>query len=70
MPAANRDMAEVAYTLKDALNFQATRSAFIARYRGTPSGQRLRCGLARLLGDDPDNLMTFFDGLLSSGDGK
>jgi len=67
--ARARDMAEVAYALKDALTAKAMRAAFVTTYRGTVSGQRLRRGLARLLADDPETL-ALFDGLISSGDGK
>jgi hypothetical protein len=67
--ARARDMAEVAYALKDALAAKGTQKAFITAYRGTPSGVRLRRGLARLLVDDPET-MAFFDSLISSGDGK
>ena len=68
--ARQRDMAEVAFALKTALARSETeRVAFIETYRGAVSGQRLRRGLARILAaDDPDNLMAFFDGLISSGD--
>ena len=62
-------MAEVAYALKDAPAAKGTQKAFIAAYRGTTSGDRLRRGLARLLADDPEAL-AFFDALISSDDGK
>jgi hypothetical protein len=59
-----RDMAEVAYALKDVLlRSQANQRAFTAIYRGTTSGDRLRRGLARLLADDPE-AMAFFDDLI------
>ena len=65
-----RDMAEVAYALKDALaRTKANQKAFTDSYRGTTSGERLWRGLVRLLADDPDTL-AFFDGLILSGDGK
>jgi hypothetical protein len=65
-----RDMAEAAYSLKAAvLECDQARAAFVTANRGTMSGQRLRRGLARLLTDDPDT-MAFFDGLISSDDGK
>jgi hypothetical protein len=68
--ARQRDMAEVAFALKTALARSRTeRKAFVETYRGTPSGERLRRGLARLLADDPETL-AFFDGLISSGDRK
>jgi hypothetical protein len=61
-----RDMAEVAYALKDVLlRTKANQKAFSDIYRGTTSGNRLRRGLARLLADDPDAL-AFFDDLISS----
>jgi hypothetical protein len=41
------------------------RTAFVAAYRGTILGDRLRRGLARLLADDPEAL-AFFDDLISS----
>ncbi len=66
--ARQRDMAEVAYALKAALRSGAERAAFIEVYRGSVSGQRLRRGLARLLADDPDALLAFFDGLILSDD--
>jgi hypothetical protein len=69
LKARQRDMGEVAYALKDALAAKGTRTAFVAAYRGTPSGPRLRRGLARLLADDPKT-MAFFDDLISSDDGK
>jgi hypothetical protein len=66
--ARQRDMAEVAYALKDVLaRTKANQKAFADIYRGTPSGARLRRGLARLLAGDPDT-MAFFDDLISSGD--
>jgi hypothetical protein len=65
-----RDMAEVAYALKDVLaRSKANQKAFSDSYQGTTSGDRLRRGLARLLADDPE-AMAFFDGLISSDDGK
>ena len=64
--ARQRDMAEVAYALKDALRTKADRKAFDI-YRGSISGQRLRRGLARLLSDDPITL-AFFDSLILSYD--
>jgi hypothetical protein len=39
------------------------------KYLGLPSGERLRRGLARLLADDLETL-AFFEGLVSSDDGK
>jgi hypothetical protein len=61
-------MAEVAFALKTALaRSKAERKAFIEVYRGTPSGERLRSGLGRMLADEPDTL-AFFDGLISSDD--
>jgi ATPase subunit of ABC transporter with duplicated ATPase domains len=57
-----RDMAEVAHALKDALAAKGTQKAFTAAYRGTTSGQRLRRGLARLLVDDPEALVSSVDG--------
>src|SRR5947209_7014954 len=65
--ARQRDMAEVAYALKDALRTKADRKAFADIYRGSISGQRLRRGLARLLSDDPVAL-AFFDSLILSDD--
>ena len=68
--ARQRDMGEVAFALKTALARSRTeRKAFVETYRGTPSGERLRRGLARLLADDPET-MAFFDGLIPSDDGK
>jgi len=68
--ARQRDMAEVAYALKDALaRTKANQKAFSDIYQGTTSGDRLRRGLARLLADDPEAL-AFFDDLISSDDGK
>jgi hypothetical protein len=68
--AQQRDMAEVAYALKDVLTrTKANQKAFCEIYRGTTSGDRLRRGLARLLADDPE-AMAFFDVLISSDDGK
>jgi|SRR3954447_8197531 hypothetical protein len=65
-----RDMAEVAYALKDILQrTKANQKAFSDIYRGTTSGQRLRRGLARLLANDPE-VLAFFGGLISSDDGK
>jgi hypothetical protein len=65
-----RDMAEVAYALKDLLlRTKANQKAFTDSYRGTMSGDRLRRGLARLLADDPEAL-AFFEGLISSDDRK
>lgn len=65
--ARQRGMGEVAYALKTALRSEVERAAFIDIYRGSPSGQRLRRGLAWMLADDPDTL-AFFDGLILSGD--
>lgn len=68
--ARTRDMGEVAFALRTALARSRTeRKAFIETYDGTPSGERLRRGLARMLADDPET-MAFFDGLLSSPDKK
>jgi hypothetical protein len=68
--ARSRDMAEVAYALKDALTrTKANQKAFTDIYQGTTSGDRLRRDLARLLADDPE-AMAFFDGLISSYDGN
>ena len=65
-----RDMALVAFALRQALEGSKTQSkAFVTEYCGTPSGQRLRRGLARLLADDPET-MAFFDSLIPSGDEK
>jgi hypothetical protein len=58
------NMAEAAYVLRDALAVEAIRTAFVAAYRGTAAGQRLRRGLARLLANDPAT-MAFFDNLIS-----
>ena len=66
--ARARDMGEVAYALKDALAVKEAREAFVLAYGGRSA--RLRRGLVRLLADDPDNLMAFFYGLISSDDGK
>ena len=64
-----RDMAEVAYALKDVLaRTKANQKAFSDSYQGTQSGARLRWGLARLLADDPDAL-AFFDDLIGRGYG-
>ena len=50
--ARQRDMAKVAYALKDALaRTKANQKAFTNSYCGTTSGLRLRQGLARLLND-------------------
>jgi hypothetical protein len=69
-PPKHGDMAEVAYVLKDLLGrTKANQKAFSDIYQGTTSGKRLRRGLARLLADDPEAL-AFFDGLISSDDGK
>jgi hypothetical protein len=65
--ARQRDMAEVAYALQQALRHKAAREEFIASYRD--SGQRLRRGLARLLPDDAATL-AFFDSLILSDDEK
>jgi hypothetical protein len=65
--ARQRDMAEVAYALQQALRHTAAREEFIASYRD--SGQRLRRGLARLLPDDAATL-AFFDSLILSDDEK
>jgi len=68
--ARARDMAEVAFALQQALKGSKTQTkAFITEYRGTPSGQRLRRGLARLLVDEPE-MLAFFDSLIPSGDDK
>jgi hypothetical protein len=68
--ARGRDMAEVAYALKDVLaRTKANQKAFSDSYRGTPSGERIRRGLARLLADDPEAL-AFFPGLIASDDDK
>jgi hypothetical protein len=67
--ARGRDMAEVAYALKERLDSKAARTAFANLYRGTLSGQRLRRGLTRLLNDDPAAL-AFFDSLILSYDEK
>jgi hypothetical protein len=68
--ARGRDMALVAYALKDILaRTKANQKAFTDLYRGTTSGDRLRRGLARLLADDPET-MAFFDELISSDDRK
>src|SRR5689334_9854048 len=68
--ARGRDMALVAYAMKDVLaRTKANQKAFSDTYRGTTSGDRLRRGLARLLTDDAE-AMAFFDGLISSDDGK
>jgi hypothetical protein len=68
--ARGRDMAEVAYALKDVLTrTKANQKAVSDSYRGTTSGDRLRRGLARLLADDAEAL-AFFDALISSDDGK
>lgn len=67
--ARQRDMAEVGYALKQALDTKTARSAFVRSYRGTTSGLRLRRGLARILvlKDDRD-LLASFDALLASDD--
>jgi hypothetical protein len=72
--ARARDMAEVAYALQQALQAKETRTSFVASYKGTPSGERLRRGLARILNakatDDPakqDEMqatLAFFDDLI------
>jgi hypothetical protein len=67
--ARQRDMAEVAHALKQALGSRKERVAFVEIYKGTHSGQRLRRGLARILNDDPATL-AFFDGLILSDDDK
>jgi ATPase subunit of ABC transporter with duplicated ATPase domains len=68
--ARARDMARVAYALKDVLaRTKANQKAFSDSYRGTTSGERLRRGLARLLASDQDAL-AFFEGVLPSDDGK
>jgi hypothetical protein len=68
--ARSRDMAEVAYALKDVLaRTKANQKAFSDNYRGTTPGDRLRRGLARLLADDPETV-AFFDDLISSVDRK
>src|SRR5689334_17741847 len=58
-----RDTAELAYALKDALGVEAAREGFLNRYRGLPSGARLRRVLATLLADDPETV-AFFDALI------
>ena len=58
-----RDTAELAYALRDALGGKAQREAFMAIYRDTVPGQRLRRVLASLLADDPEAL-AFFDELI------
>jgi len=61
MKARGRDMALVAYALKDILaRIKANQKVFSEIYRGTPSGERLRRGLARLL--------AFFNALIASDD--
>ena len=60
-------MGEVAFALKTALRSKAERKAFVETYKGTPSGKRLRRGLARMLADDPGTL-AFFDSLISLDD--
>jgi hypothetical protein len=69
--ARQRDMAEVGYALKQALDTKTARTAFIHSYTGTTSGLRLRRGLARILvlKDDRD-LLASFDTLLASDDGN
>lgn len=68
--ARSRDMAEVAYALREVLaRAKANQTAFSDLYRGTASGPRLRRGLARLLADDPV-AMAFFDRLIPSDDDK
>jgi hypothetical protein len=68
--ARQRDMSEVAFALKTALaRSKAERKAFVEVYRGTPSGVRLRRGLARLLTGDSE-MMAFFEGLIPSDDEK
>jgi ketosteroid isomerase-like protein len=68
--ARQRDMAEVAFALRTALaQSKAERAAFVETYKGMPSGQRLRRGLARILTDEPET-MVYFEGLISSDDGK
>jgi hypothetical protein len=70
MPRRARDMAEVAYALKDTLaRTKANQKAFSDIYQSTTSGERLRRGLARLLADDAEAL-AFFDALISSDDDK
>ena len=66
--ARQRDMAEVAFALQEALRSAEARTAFVTAYRGTVSGERLRRGLARI-SDDPAP-MAFFNGLISSDDEK
>jgi hypothetical protein len=65
--ARGRDMGEVAFALRSALAFKPARSAFVETYKGTPSGQRLRRGLVRMLADDAET-MAFFDSLIPSDD--
>jgi hypothetical protein len=67
--ARQRDIAEVAYALKDVLAGRVARTVFIAAHRGTTSGNRLRRRLARLLTNDPQ-APVFFDDLILLGDGK
>ena len=64
-----RDMAEVGYALKQALDTKAARTAFMHSYKATTSGLRLRRGLARILvlKDDRD-LLAALDALLASDD--
>jgi hypothetical protein len=68
--ARQRDMAEVAYALKDVPAAHQGQPESLRRpLPGTPSADRLRRGLAGLLADDPV-AMAFFDDLISSDDGK
>jgi hypothetical protein len=67
--ARQRDIAEVAYALKDVLAGRVARTVFVAAHRGTTSGDRLRRRLARLLTNDPQ-APVFFDDLILLGDGK
>jgi hypothetical protein len=68
--ARARDMAEVAYALKDILaRTKANQKAFSDSYQSTTSGARLRRGLGRLLADDAD-VLAFFEDLILSDDGK
>jgi hypothetical protein len=62
-----RDIAELAYALKDVLmRTKANQKAFSDRYRGLPSGDQLRRVLVSLLADDPETL-AFFDDLIDVG---
>jgi hypothetical protein len=59
---------EVAFALKAALASSDARPAFVAAYRDTQSGRRLRRGIALMLADDPET-MAFLDDLIVSNDG-